>query len=121
MAVPILISRLDQKTETTTYAYDMANRLLTRAYPDSLNDTFAYDAASRLTLAACARYSNTVSRVYDSASRLSSENQVIGGVSYVVGYAYDAANRQTTVTYPDASVVRAPLQIATSCKTSNCS
>jgi len=39
------------------------------AYPDTLNDTFSYDAASRLTSAVSGRYSNTVARTYDSASR----------------------------------------------------
>ena len=87
------------------YTYDMANRLGSRAYPDSLNDTFAYDADSRLTFAASGRYNNNVVRTYDTASRLMSETQNIGGTAYVVGYGYDAASRQTAVTYPDASVV----------------
>jgi len=70
-----------------------------------LNDTFVYDAASRLTSAVSARYSNTVARTYDAASRLATETQTLGGVNYVLGYAYDASNRQTSVTYPSGKVV----------------
>jgi hypothetical protein len=33
-------------TETTTYAYDNANRLVARQYSDALNDGFTYDTAS---------------------------------------------------------------------------
>jgi len=100
-----LKSRLDQNLDSTTYAYDRLHRLTTRAYPDTLNDTFVYDAASRLTSAVSARYSNTVARTYDSASRLATETQTLGGVNYVLGYAYDASNRQTSVTYPSGKVV----------------
>ena len=100
-----LISRLDQANATTAYLYDMANRLTSRNYPDSANDTFAYDAASRLTSAASARYGNTVTRTYDQGSRLTGETDTINSVNYVVGYGYDAANRQTAVTYPDGGTV----------------
>ena len=36
-----LISRKDHIDTITPYAYDNANRVLTRAYPDAKNDTFA--------------------------------------------------------------------------------
>jgi len=100
-----LKSRLDQNLDSTTYTYDRIHRLTTRAYPDTLNDTFAYDAASRLTSAVSGRYSNTVARTYDAASRLATETQTLGGVNYVLGYAYDASNRQTSVTYPSGKIV----------------
>jgi RHS repeat-associated protein len=65
----------------------------------------SFSAASRLTSAASVRYSNTVSRVYDSASRILSETLTVGATPYNIGYEYDADNRQTHVTYPDGSVV----------------
>ena len=71
-----LVSRLDQKNETTAYVYDMANRLSSRNYPDSLNDTFGYDAASRLTSAACARYNNAVTRNYTAGGELAGRLKV---------------------------------------------
>jgi len=104
-----LKTRKDQLLAVTTYNYDLANRLLTRAYPDSLNDTFTYDAASRLLSAANARYNNLVTRDYtlggEAAGRLKRETQTIGGTPYQISYAYDAANRQTSVTYPTGDVV----------------
>ena len=96
-------------SEQTSYAYDNANRLVTRAYPDAKNDTFAYDAASRLTGATSLRYANQVVRRYDAAGRLSKET-----LSFVapaeaadlpVAYTYDNANRLTGMTYPDGSQV----------------
>jgi RHS repeat-associated protein len=98
-------SRLDQKNELTSYVYDYANRLTSRSYPDALNDSFTYDAASRMLTAVSARYGNTVTRTYDLASRLSSDTLSIGATNYAVQYGYDNANRQTSVTYPDSSVV----------------
>jgi YD repeat-containing protein len=97
-------------SETTAYAYDAANRLLTRGYADGKNDTFAYDHASRLTRAATARYGNEVQRAYDAAGRLTSEHLVFtsgieSGEDLVVGYGYDAANRPISLTYPDGSLV----------------
>ena len=100
-----LYKRVDQTAAATGYAYDMANRLAARQYPDTLNDTFAYDADSRLTLGTSARYSNSVGRSYDSAGRLSAELVTVGGQGYPISYSFDAASRQTGVTYPNGSQV----------------
>jgi RHS repeat-associated protein len=100
-----LVSRLDQKNDTVGYLYDFANRMTSRHYLDGQDDTFTFDAASRLLTAASARYNNVVTRTYDPASRLLSETQHINGVDYPVAYGYDAANRQTNVTYPDGKVL----------------
>jgi RHS repeat-associated protein len=102
--------------EATTYAYDNANRLITRGYADARNDGFTYDPVGRLLTATSARYGNTVTRAYDAVSRLLSETLSIQAgsavgttsvapVSYQVQYGYDADNRTTTLTYPDGSVV----------------
>ena len=61
-------TRTDQTGLVTTYAYDAANRLITRSYPDALNDTFVYDDASRLTNATSARFNTVVARAYDPIS-----------------------------------------------------
>jgi len=100
-----MTSRTDQTGLVSTFVYDPANRLTERRYPDGKNDVYAYDAASRLTNATSNRYSTLVTRTYDNGNRLLSETQRIGSTNYVVSYAYDAANRKTQVTYPDASVV----------------
>ena len=54
-------------------------------------------------------YSNVIARDYtlggELGGRLKRETQTIGGNNYVVNYAYDAANRQTGVTYPNGDAV----------------
>jgi len=96
-------------TESTTYFYDLANRLTERRYPDSKHDTFTYDLASRLTRARSLRYRNRVERSYDPAGRLTQERLVGEGSTALPGlwdvfYGYDAANRLLAVTYPDGGV-----------------
>ena len=105
-----LTTRTDQALVVTSYVYDFISRLTGRQYSDGLgNDSFTYDLASRLTSAISGRYATTVARSYTGAGekggRLTSEIQTVGGVNNTVGYAYDAADRTTGVSYPDSSVV----------------
>lgn len=98
-------------SEVTGYAYDHANRLTARTYADGKHDVFAYDHASRLTSARSNRYGNTIARAYDAGGRLTSEamtidagtltGSTVSAATTTVGYAYDAANRKQTLTYPD--------------------
>jgi YD repeat-containing protein len=98
-------------SEVTSYAYDNANRLTTRSYADGKNDGFGYDAASRLTLATSGRYANQVRRGYDHAGRLTSEILAFTsgaemGIDLPITYAYDDANRVTSLTAPDHGIIR---------------
>lgn len=100
-----LSSRLDQAGVVTTYTYDNANRLTTRAYGDAGgNDSFAYDHASRLTNADSGRYGTAVVRTYDSAGRLTAETQNVAGRSGTVHLAYDDANRKIGLTAPNSHI-----------------
>ena len=99
--------------ESTQYQYDHADRLLTRAYDDHLDDTFTYDAASRVLSAHAGRFGNAITRTYDAGGRLTSETmaisagRVVGGVVVpfvtTVGRAYDAANRVLRITHQDGT------------------
>lgn len=100
-----ITSRLDQAGVITTYAYDRAHRLFKRGYSDGLDDTFTYDGAARMLSAVSARYVNTVRRWYDPGGRLVKERLQLEGANYDVSYGYDAANRQTSMTYPHGAVV----------------
>ena len=100
-----MLFRLDQKEELTEYAYDRVDRLTTRTYPDTSVDTFTYDLASRLTAANCGRYDTLVERTYDSGSRLTSEKLTVDATAYTTTSAYDAADRRTSITYPNGKVV----------------
>jgi len=100
-----LATRLDQTGLTTTYAYDMASRLIRREYPDTLHDILLYDGAGRMTSAQSLRYGNTVTYTYDDAGRALTESLTVGAQTFNVGYGYDNANRQTSVTYPHGKIV----------------
>jgi YD repeat-containing protein len=109
-----LQTRTDQQLDYVTMIYDMASRLTSREYGDSGkqptdppndSDIFTFRGDDHLLTAVCSRYSNTLSFTYDTAGRITSESLTIGGETYTVGRAYDAANRLVTITYPDGSPV----------------
>jgi YD repeat-containing protein len=99
-----LSTRRDQTGAVTTYRYDGADRMTQRIYPDGRNDVFGYDRASRVVSAASGRYGNQVTRAYDADGLLTSETQVIAGVSSRVSYLNDADHRRTRITYPDGRI-----------------
>jgi YD repeat-containing protein len=104
-----LTTRTDQVALLTSYVYDMASRLTGRLYGDGMADSFGYDPASRLINATSSHYGTAVTRSYtgggEKAGRLTSETQTVNGVTNSLTYTYDAANRQTGVTYPDGTPV----------------
>ncbi|QNN21559.1 hypothetical protein HED60_04475 [Planctomycetales bacterium ZRK34] len=101
----------DQLGDTTSYVFDMADRLLQRKYrlsgagSDESVDTFTYDPASRMLTAVKGRYGNTVTMTYDTAGRTASESLTVASQIYTTFRAYDADNRNTQLTYPDGSIV----------------
>ncbi|MCZ7648076.1 MAG: hypothetical protein M5U26_22925 [Planctomycetota bacterium] len=97
--------RLDQKEELTEYEYDRVDRLIRRTYPDTSEDLFTYDKASRLTSAECGRYDTLVERAYDDGGRMTSETLTVDATAYTTTSAYDAADRRTSITYPNGKVV----------------
>ncbi|GMV83089.1 MAG: hypothetical protein AMXMBFR7_42730 [Planctomycetota bacterium] len=58
-----------------------------------------------MTAANCGRYNTLVERTYDSGSRLTSEKLTVDSVAYTTTSAYDAADRRTSITYPNGKVV----------------
>ncbi|MCZ7648078.1 MAG: hypothetical protein M5U26_22935 [Planctomycetota bacterium] len=97
--------RLDQKEELTEYEYDRVDRLIRRTYPDTSEDLFTYDKASRLTSAECGRYDTLVERTYDDGGRMTGETLTVDATAYTTTSAYDAADRRTSITYPNGKVV----------------
>jgi len=100
-----LSSLKDQSGNTIGTGYDRANRMTTVTYPDGSKDTVTYDKNSRVVSATSGKYGTVTSRTYDTAGRLNREVTTIGGRTFTVGLAYDAANHLTTITYPDNSTV----------------
>jgi YD repeat-containing protein len=96
------VVRTDQQGDTCEYEYDLAGRLLSKDYTGHASgplngvtdsDTFTYDAASRMLTAVSGRYGNTVTYTYDTAGRKSTEALTISGQTYTVSTAYDAAGQ----------------------------
>lgn len=105
--------KIDQKGDTITLVYDLASRMTRREYRTQANspsgaiadqDTFTYDSASRMLTAVKGRYANTVTFTY-ADGRKTTESLAIFGQTYTVGYGYDGAGRENSLTYPDGSVV----------------
>jgi YD repeat-containing protein len=113
-AIGRTVVRTDQQGDTCEYEYDLAGRLLSKDYTGHASgplngvtdsDTFTYDAASRMLTAVSGRYGNTVTYTYDTAGRKSTEALTISGQTYTVSTAYDAAGQVSGYTYPDGKVV----------------
>lgn len=106
-AVGRLSTRTDQAGSVTTYSYDAANRAVQKTDPDGKIETYTVDAVGRLTTGTSGRYGTTVTRIFDTAGRLATEELSIPVTesSFVVSYDYDAADRLNVLTYPDGSQV----------------
>ncbi|MBU7017668.1 MAG: RHS repeat protein [Theionarchaea archaeon] len=100
------VGNLVQRTTlqgVTTFTYDATYRLITTRYPDQSFIAFEYDANGNRTL--MSDPSGISEYMYDSRNRMASETRTIGGEPYSVSYAYDAASRVVSTTYPDQSVI----------------
>ena len=102
-----LATRTDQGGDTTTYGYDAASRLREKRDAAGKIDSFVYDPVGRFLGGTSQRYGTTVTSTYDGAGLLASEALSVpaAGGAFTVGYGYDAADRLTSVRYPDGSVV----------------
>ncbi|MGA9827819.1 MAG: RHS repeat-associated core domain-containing protein, partial [Rhodanobacteraceae bacterium] len=112
-------SQTDARSVTTTYQYDALNRLTrmdysaqvglpitVRYYYDESNATTACAISypvGRLTTMTDATGSTTY--CYDHRGNVIGKTQVQKGGTYVVGYAYDLADRLSAIDYPDGARV----------------
>ncbi|HET9285558.1 MAG TPA: IPT/TIG domain-containing protein [Candidatus Angelobacter sp.] len=98
---------IDAAQNSTTYAYDNMNRVVTMTFPDLSTNQFAYDARGR-TVSFTDGNQNVTGYAYDDAGRLLTVTDANNGVT---SYSYDAENnltaiadalqRQTTFDYDD--------------------
>jgi RHS repeat-associated protein len=91
----------DQDGNTTTYRYDALGRLLQTTFPDDSAETFTYDAVGNLLTATNA--DTTLTYVYDERDLLTQVTD--SALDKTIGYGYDAARNQTTLTAPDERTV----------------
>ncbi|MDO9103680.1 MAG: toxin TcdB middle/N-terminal domain-containing protein [Methylovulum sp.] len=109
-----LLSTIDAKNQTVAYVYDAANRLLTE---DSLGLKVRYhydgdmpnDSADlKNTLGRLAWVEDEAGREaysYDERGNIARKTRWLDGLRFDTGMEYDALDRLTTLTYPDASQV----------------
>ncbi|MBU7028772.1 MAG: exo-alpha-sialidase, partial [Theionarchaea archaeon] len=100
------VGNLLQKTDahgTTTFLYNSIYQLVGAVYPDSTSVSFEYDMNGNRT--SMTDSEGITSYTYDERNHCTSETRTIEGIPYVVYYAYDAASRLVSLTYPDQSVV----------------
>jgi RHS repeat-associated protein len=110
-------SRTDANNRTTSYGYDHADRLTSVTAPGGLVTTLAYDEAGNLTSRSYSDSTPAVTYTFDADNRRltmadgtgASHDQydavgqltsVTNGTGSTLSYAYDAANRLSTLTYP---------------------
>jgi RHS repeat-associated protein len=106
-----LTQKTDAAGNVTNNTYDALDRVLTTSYPAdaTLNVSFTYDQAGhgfgigRLTSLSDAP--GTLSRSYDERGNMLSETRVVGTTTLTTAYAYDAASRVASITYPSAWTV----------------
>ena len=93
-----VISSRTRAGQTFTINRDALSRPVSIWGPNSATDTgFQYDNLGRQTLSWFSGYVQPVSKAWDALSRQTSETGPLGTMSYQ----YDAAGRQTRITWPD--------------------
>ena len=108
-----LTSQTDAKSQTISMVYDNMNRLTNKNYPAGsgmTNIVYGYDSTSGGNYGKGKRTSmtdaaGTTTYKYDVRSRQIEEKRTIDSVDYTTSYAYDYADRNTTITYPTGEVV----------------
>jgi RHS repeat-associated protein len=97
-----LTSKTDALNRTTGYSYDPANQLTGIDYsdPGTHDVSFGYDSAGRRTSMTDGTGSSSYS--YDDLGRLAS---MTDGANNKTSYAYDLADQQTSITYPNNKTV----------------
>jgi RHS repeat-associated protein len=108
-----LSQKIDALGTVTNQTFDPLDRVLTTTYPaDSAeNVTYTYDqtgtgfsfGVGRLTSVVDA--AGSLTKAYEERGNLEAETRVSGKTTLTTGYTYDRANRMSSITYPDGTVI----------------
>jgi YD repeat-containing protein len=103
----------DAKGCTISFTYDPLNRLKTKSYSGTCSGAtvtyfydepgYGYSSVGRRTRMTDG--SGATAWVYDARGRVVAETKTIDTQTFTTQYTYDAADRPTTMTYPDGEVV----------------
>ncbi|MES1945527.1 hypothetical protein PC39_15469 [Salinisphaera sp. PC39] len=101
-----LISQTDAKNQTVTFAYDKLGRKTQRTEPEGVT-TWSYDSDWIGKLDQAAGPGNYQrDHLYDNLGRPTDTTTVIDGHSYTVSRTYDSESRLATLTYPSGFAIR---------------
>jgi YD repeat-containing protein len=108
-----LTSQTSAKDQTITFTYDALNRLTGKSYPQGsgMTDvTYTYDSTDGGNYGKGWRTGmsdtlGTTSYKYDNRGCLIEEKRTIDSVDYTTQFAYDGADRVTSITYPTGETV----------------
>ena len=107
-----LTSQVDGSGTITSFTYDVANRLIGKAFPSDASEAtaYAYDATSggnygvgRLT--GVTEASGSTAYTYDAQGRITTDAKTINSKNYSVGYNFDPNGKVITITYPSGRLV----------------
>lgn len=103
-----LIKQTDSKGQSIQLAYDRLNRLKNKTYPDGKAVTYEYDLGPNSVgrLSKVTDLSGGQEFQYDELGRVTKKKRTLNGKDYVTQSGYDLLGRDTTLTYPDNTVVR---------------
>lgn len=102
-------SKQDGELQIITYTYDSLNRVLSENYTGEAGTEIEYgydwcsDGIGQLCSATTTDAISTYA--YDALGNIAIENKTIDGTTYVTSYTYDRLGNQTSITYPDNSIV----------------
>jgi YD repeat-containing protein len=103
-----LTKQTDAKGRITLMAYDRLNRLKSKIYSDGKSVTYEYDLGPNALgrLDKVTDPAGTQEFTYDEFGRVTKKKRTLDGKIYTTQSGYDLLGRDTTLTYPDGSVVR---------------
>lgn len=100
-----LVTKTDARGVGTRYQYDELNRVVLEDYPTQTDTRYTYDVGTIGVLSTVENAAGTVNYVYDLRLRMVREEKIIDGLTWNTTTEYDAADRVTSLTYPDGEVV----------------
>jgi RHS repeat-associated protein len=131
-----LVQQISPDTGTTTYTYDAAGNPTSRTYARGVTVHYTYDALKRLTaidypddgldvaftydtcpngmgqLCEMRDGSGATTYAYDPRGNLTAQTVTTGGVTQILGYAYNGADQLIRITYPSGRTVSYARDIA---------